>query len=399
MELTAGYPFWLIKDGLPYQYPRLLENTNAETVVIGGGISGALTAYYLTNAGIDCILADSRTIGLGSTCASTSLLQYELDIPLHKLAKKIGEKNAFQAYRSCSEAIDKLVHIMENIGYKEYELQNSLFFSVHPAENAFMKEEYLARKRAGFEVDLLSGDEIGNQYALKANSAILSKTGATVNAYSLTHALLQFSLKKGLRIYDRTKITGIKHNQSHTQLTTAEGFTITAGKLINATGFEVTDFIKKDIVDFYCTYAIVSEQQEERTQPWKDRVMLWNTDDPYLYMRLTKDNRIFIGGRDERFSNKVTREAYLDKKSRLLEKDFKKILPSVRFKKEFGWSGVFGKTKDALPYIGMYNTAYYALGFGGNGITFSVLAGEIISDLIRGRHNEQAALFSFERAK
>ena len=79
MELTAGYPFSLIKNGIPFEYPKLSKNVRSRVVVIGGGISGALTAYYLTEKGVDCILVDGRSIGLGSTCASTSLLQYELD--------------------------------------------------------------------------------------------------------------------------------------------------------------------------------------------------------------------------------------------------------------------------------------------------------------------------------
>ena len=72
MELVAGYPFWLIKNGLLFSYPKLLENKKSDCVIIGGGISGALAAYYLIKAGIECIVVDGRTIGLGSTCASTS---------------------------------------------------------------------------------------------------------------------------------------------------------------------------------------------------------------------------------------------------------------------------------------------------------------------------------------
>ncbi len=72
MELTAGYPFSLIQHGLPYQYPTFLKNISSGVVIIGGGISGALSAFYLTEAGIECVLLDGRTIGLGSTCASTS---------------------------------------------------------------------------------------------------------------------------------------------------------------------------------------------------------------------------------------------------------------------------------------------------------------------------------------
>jgi glycine/D-amino acid oxidase-like deaminating enzyme len=171
---------------------------------------------------------------------------------------------------------------------------------------------------------------------------------------------------------------------------------VQAKYIVNATGFEVVNFIPKKIVDFYCTYAIISENQSEQSVPWKDQILMWNSDDPYLYLRLTKDNRILIGGRDERFSNTITRELFLNRKAVQLQKDFKKIYPNISFKTEFSWCGTFGKTKDALPYIGTYvktpNT-YYALGFGGNGITFSVLAAEIITSLIQGKDHEDAALF------
>jgi glycine/D-amino acid oxidase-like deaminating enzyme len=158
-------------------------------------------------------------------------------------------------------------------------------------------------------------------------------------------------------------------------------------------------FISKDILDLYCTYALVSENQTEKEPLWHNGAMIWNTEDPYLYVRLTKDNRILVGGRDERFSTKASRRLY-EKKGNLLQKDIKKILPQLNFKPEFTWSGSFGKTKDALPYIGTYAKTphtYYALGFGGNGITFSVIAAAIITDLIRGKRNADSKIFAFER--
>ncbi len=144
---------------------------------------------------------------------------------------------------------------------------------------------------------------------------------------------------------------------------------------------------------------LYSENATEKNELWKDGTMIWNTDDPYLYMRLTRDNRIIIGGRDERFSTKTSREIF-QKKALLLQKDFAKIFPDLQFNSEFAWSGTFGKTKDALPYIGEYSktpNTYYALGFGGNGITFSVVAAQIITDLIKGKLNRDAEIFSFSR--
>jgi glycine/D-amino acid oxidase-like deaminating enzyme len=400
MELTAGYPFWLINDGLLHHYPKLMQNAHTEVAIIGGGISGALAAYHLTEAGIACILIDARSIGLGSTCASTSLLQYELDIPLHQLKKKAGKEKAERAYQLCGEAINKLIAIMERTGYAEYEHNPSLLFSTHRREKDFMQEEYNARKEAGFNVVLLGAGEMKNLFGVQAVYGILSQTGATINTYSLTHHLLQYCMKKGLQVYDRTNITAIEEKNNALQLTTKEGCTIQSEYAVNATGYEVINFIDKDIVNFDCTYAIISEHQSEKEQLWKDRAMLWSTDDPYLYMRLTTDNRLIAGGRDEAFSNKVTRQLFLDKKAILLEKDVKKVLPGIEFKTEFSWSGTFGKTKDSLPYIGPYHKTpriFYALGFGGNGITFSQVAAEMITDLLQEKNNPDISLFSFTR--
>ena len=92
MDLHSGLPFWLIKSGLPFNYYPLDRSLTTDVAIIGGGISGALAAYYLTSAGISCIVLDARTIGLGSTCASTALLQYEIDVPLCRLKEKTGIK-------------------------------------------------------------------------------------------------------------------------------------------------------------------------------------------------------------------------------------------------------------------------------------------------------------------
>jgi glycine/D-amino acid oxidase-like deaminating enzyme len=400
MELVSGYPFWLIKDGLPYQYPKLAGNSRCDCVIIGGGISGALTAYHLVNAGFDCILLDGRTIGLGSTCASTSLLQYELDIPLHKLIKKVGYQKAVRSYQVCGEAIEKLSIVMNDIGFHEHEQTGSLYFSTHHRQNAFMKKEWLARKEAGFDISLLTEKEIKQRYGLKAVSGIRSEKGITHNAYALTHALLQHSLKKGLQVYDRSYVERIRYRKKNVIVTTKEACSVTASYLINATGYEVVNFISKGIVSFHRTYAIASEHQPEKTDFWEKRSMLWNTDDPYLYMALTADNRIMVGGRDEPFSDKTTREKLLKKKAAALEKDFRKLIPGIDLKKEFYWSGTFGKTKDSLPYIGAIPEnphTFYALGFGGNGITFSLVAAEIITDLLRGKKNEDAKIFGFNR--
>ena len=108
MKLSSGYPLSLMKNGLLFSYPKLERDIKTDVLVLGGGISGALAAHYLIQEGIDCTLVDARTIGLGSTCASTSLLQYEIDTPLHQLIEMVGEKKAVRSYKLGTLAIAKL---------------------------------------------------------------------------------------------------------------------------------------------------------------------------------------------------------------------------------------------------------------------------------------------------
>ena len=89
MRLRTFESFWLLKNGLLYTYPTLQKNIKTEILLIGGGITGALISDALMDAGYKVTLIDCRDIGQGSTSATTSMLQYEIDEPLKDLAQKI----------------------------------------------------------------------------------------------------------------------------------------------------------------------------------------------------------------------------------------------------------------------------------------------------------------------
>jgi glycine/D-amino acid oxidase-like deaminating enzyme len=146
MNLVSGYPFWLIKDGLPFNYPALKKSISTDVLIIGAGISGALAAWHLLNAGVKCVVIDSRTIGLGSTCASTSLLQYEIDEPLSDLIDKVGERNAVLSYKLCEEAIHKIGEIDKKIKCGEFESKKSLYYAAGKKDTRFLNREYETRK-------------------------------------------------------------------------------------------------------------------------------------------------------------------------------------------------------------------------------------------------------------
>jgi len=246
MILRSGYPLWLIKNGLPFSYPKLDHSINVDVVIMGGGISGALTAYYLQKAGIECVIVDGRTIGLGSSCASTSLLQYELDVPLSVLKNKIGLEKAVRSYKLCEESISKLGDIANEISFNEFDYRGSLYYAANKKDENFLKEEYNIRKENGFNVTYLVKEDVYNDYNIKVPAAILSSAGAKTNAYNFTHAILQHCLHSGMKVYDRTAIKKITHSKSDVKLITESGYKLTAKKLIYATGYEVVKLYRKE---------------------------------------------------------------------------------------------------------------------------------------------------------
>ena len=113
MRLRTFESFWLIKNGLLCSYPSLQKNLPTEIVVIGGGITGALISHALLDAGYKVAIIDRRDIGQGSTSATTSMLQYEIDVPLYELAEKIGEQAAANCYKAGILAIKDLAKLVK----------------------------------------------------------------------------------------------------------------------------------------------------------------------------------------------------------------------------------------------------------------------------------------------
>ena len=169
--------------------------------------------------------------------------------------------------------------------------------------------------------------------------------------------------------------------------------------MIIACGYESQKYLSKKVEISNSTYAIISEPFEEQ-KFWYKNAMIWETADPYLYIRRTDDNRLIIGGKDDTFYNPAKRDEKLAKKAEALQNDFCKLFPTIKFKTDFSWAGYFGKTKDGLPYIGTVSErphTYFALGFGGNGIIFSVMAAELITNILSGKKTPDMNIFSFER--
>ncbi|HPW89353.1 MAG TPA: FAD-binding oxidoreductase [Kaistella chaponensis] len=401
MDLKSNEPFWLVKNGILNSYPSLKETVECEVLVIGGGITGSLIAHQMVKDGYETVLIDRREIGNGSTSATTSMLQYEIDVPLYELIDQIGEEGAVKAYKACSQSIEDLDKITQELNSEAgFERKESLYYASKKKDVSWLKKEFEARKNAGFNIKWIEKEEILERYEFENTfGGILSSQGASVDAFHLAHELLAFNSKKGLRVYDKTEMDSVEVKKGFNLVTTKTGQKIKAQKIIYAIGYESAHLIKEKFVDLKSTFAMVSEIDEKGSEKLNN-TLFWNTSDPYLYMRTTSDGRVLIGGGDEDFRDPEKRDAMIDKKEKEILRDLKDLLPNYHFYTDFTWAGTFGETKDGLPYIGEHKdfpNSYFVLGFGGNGITFSVTGMEMASAFMKNKNHPLTEYFKFGR--
>ncbi|HUR57513.1 MAG TPA: FAD-binding oxidoreductase, partial [Opitutaceae bacterium] len=202
----------------------------------------------------------------------------------------------------------------------------------------------------------------------------------------------------GARIHDRTEVTRWTFHRRGVELFTSRGARVRARWLVVATGYEAGRFLPEPIGMLHSTYAAISEPVLAFAGWPAGRCLIWDTADPYLYLRTTSDGRAIIGGYDEPFRDPRARDRLLSAKVVALRRRFAQCFPRIPFEVATAWAGTFGSTADGLPVIGAHPEVphtWFALGFGGNGTTFSMIAAEIIREAMLGRADPDAELFGF----
>ncbi len=402
MDLRSGVSYWRatnppIRGG----FVPLAGDVACEVAIVGGGVTGALVGYSLTKAGVRTVLLDKRELGTGSTAASTGLLLYEIDVPLVELIAKVGEPAAVHAYRRGRRAINEFEELVallhDRCGFSR---RPSLYFASSPADVETLRREQQCRQEHGLNVEFLDAAALRDRSSVTAPAALYSLDDAQIDPYRLTAALLQRGHEMGLEIFPSTRVHKVRHSpeQNSVTLETDSGRVI-AGAVVLAGGYEASSWIPDELSQLHSTYVATSEPLTSQ-EGWPDGCLIWETARPYFYARQTEDGRAMIGGEDTDCAEDHQNPSLLAEKVMRLQARFHELFPRIPFEPAYAWAGTFAETRDGLAYIGTplgRDREYFALGYGGNGITFALIAARLITDLVLGRPNEDAAVFRFGR--
>lgn len=353
------------------QFPQLKEDINTEVLIVGGGMCGILCAHFLKQKGIDYVLVEGERIGQGITKNTTAKITSQHGLIYDKLIKNAGIEKAKMYLQSNEDALAKFRELCKNITC-DFEQKDAYTYSLSDAKQ--LEDEVKAVNVLGLKAEFVENLSL----PFKTKGAI--KVG---NQAQFNPLLFLSEIAKGLNIYENTFIRDIK---DHTAI--ADDVKIKANKIIVATHFP---FINKHGSYFlkmyqHRSYVIALQNAPEVNGMYVDEAQKG------MSFRNYKD-LLLIGGGDHRTGK-------MGGNWKELREFAKKKYPEATEK--YAWATQDCMSLDGVPYIGHYSKQtphmYVATGFNKWGMTSSMVAAMILSDMVMGKENEYREVYSPHRS-
>jgi glycine/D-amino acid oxidase-like deaminating enzyme len=405
MRLRVGHPIWLSRARRPTRlYPRLLTRQRADVVVVGGGMTGAGVAQRFAEAGVDVALVEANLVGRGSTAASTALLMQETDEELTGLEKRYGVECAGRIWDLSRSATRDLVATLRRLRIScDLAERQTIYYTTDRTTVARLRRECERRRRAGFSAEWIAPESLRRETGIAAEGAIRSTGNAQFDPYKACVGLLRRAAIDGARVFERSPVGRIEATGDGVIVGTAKG-SIAARRVIIATGFATPGFRPlTGRFRMHHTYALATRRMtaRQRAALGLGQLLLWEASRPYHYARWTPDHRLLLGGNDRPAVPPGRRKRAFGRSTTELREYFDGLLPALKeIETEFVWEGLFAMTPDGLPYIGAhrrYPHHLFALGYGGNGMTFGCLAARLLLDAFQNMKSDDLDLFAFNR--
>lgn len=395
-DLRTGRSLWADSPGLGVPAKPLHDAVSVDVAVVGAGISGAFVARELAHDH-SVVVLDRRPPLMGSTIASTALLQWEIDLPLMALAGRIGMARARRAYRRSFDAVEALERIVKRDGIRcGLKSKDTLYLAGDEHGFRTLETEAEARADAGLPSRFLSKAELRDRFGLERTGAILSEGSASADPARLAAGLLRRAAEEGARIHSPVEVTEVLPDPEGVTLATDTGHAVRAKSVVFCCGYEFPKGVPTPGAEVVSTWALAT-RPVERPPSWLRRTLIWEASDPYLYLRLTGDGRIIAGGEDEASPTAHADPKRLERKCEAVARKVRRLIPGLDFEVDYTWAGAFGTSGTGLPSIGPVPDlahCWAVMGFGGNGITYSVIASEVVAAGIRGRPDPDADIYT-----
>lgn len=353
------------------QFDTLKGEHKTDVLIIGGGITGILCAYFLKNTGVDYVLVEADKICSGITKNTTAKINSQHGLIYNKLIREFGIDKAKMYLCANNEALNEYKKLCKNIDC-DFEIKNSYVYSTD--KRSKIECEINALDKLGYSADFVENINL----PFKTKGAICFKNQAQFHPLKfITH------ISKDLNIFENTFVKDIVSGVAITN----KG-SIKADKIIVATHFP---FMNK-----HGSYFLKLYQHRSYVSAFSgaEKIDGMYVDENLKGMSFRNYNDLLlIGGGSHRTGktggcwkeiNDFAIKHYSDTKL------------------QYSWATQDCMSLDGVPYIGLYSkntpNLYVATGFNKWGMTSSMVAAKILCDMIFGKNNEYQDVFSPQRS-
>lgn len=376
----------------PWSLPKrsdltpLEADTHADVCIIGAGIAGLSVAYGLLLLGHRVVVLEKDVPGSGETGRTTAHLTTVLDQRYVELERMHGADGARRAAQSHAAAIDAIESIVarESIDC-DFRRVDGYLVPASDDDREVLRLELEAARRAG-----LSGVELVARAPLtsfETGPCLRFPMQAQLDAGKYVTGLLDAVLRLGGVVHVQTHMARIDESPTLRVVTPAD-VAVTCDAVVVSTNTPVTDVVTMHTKQAaYRTFVIGARIPVDAVP----QMLLWDTGEPYHYVRRVGENLLLVGGEDHKTGQEDDGEARFGR----LEAWARERFPIETI--EFRWSGQVVEPVDGLAFIGQdpstASRVFLVTGHSGNGFTYAAIARMVLPDLVDGRANEWATLY------
>jgi glycine/D-amino acid oxidase-like deaminating enzyme/nitrite reductase/ring-hydroxylating ferredoxin subunit len=383
--------FWLASASMP-SFPPLSGSSEADVCVIGGGIAGLTTAYLLSQAGKRVVLIEAFELASGESGRTTAQFVPPDDYYC-EIEKSFGPEGARHVAQSFQAATD----LAEAIARSEapdcaFERLDGYLYCLPGQDTELLSRELISARKVGVAIQ-----------SLPRVPGLPFDTGPCVRYAGLGQfhpvrylaGLAQGCARQGVRIHCGTRALGIQGSGASQTVQTEHG-DIRADAVVVATNTPFNDRVVMHTKQSgYRTYVVALEVPKGAFP----RILLWDTGDPYYYLRLDSppadadaNDLLIVGGAD----HKVGQDSHPEHRWAKIEQWVRERFPmagAVRHR----WSGQVMEPVDGVAYFGRNpmddGNVYLITGDSGTGMTHCTAGAIAITDMILQRPNPWASLY------
>lgn len=386
---------WMDTSKMP-TFTALEEDLSCDVCIVGAGIVGLTTAYHLVQAGADVVILDDGPVCGGETSRTTAHLTCVLDDRFQWLEHVHGKDAVRESTASHMAAIDRIEEIVreEDIDCDFERVPGYLFLGTMHAPD-FLDRELEAARQAG----LTDAHKLNRVPDLSWDTGpcLAFDRQAQFHPLKYLSAVTRAVVRDGGRIFTDTHVESVEGRPRKPRVKTTGKNAITANSVVVATNSPISDYVVTHVKMAPYRTFVIGARIPKNSVP---RALVWDTDDPYIYVRTTPlddaHDVLIVGGEDHKTGQKDD----APDRFRRLEEWTRRRYPMVQ-SVDYRWSGQIMEPADGFAMIGPNpdgaENVYLATADSGQGMTHGTLAGMLLADLALGKTNRWAELYDPKR--